>query len=74
MYSLTLKRLENIAARPNCEQELSELSNFLESLVETRFVKAHNDFDLDEISIFLNENVFSLSKKLNNIQHKGLFK
>ncbi|RNA38515.1 calcineurin-binding cabin-1 isoform X1 [Brachionus plicatilis] len=73
IYTLTLKRLEDIVSKPNCEHELSELSNFLENLVDTRFVKAHNDFDLDEISMFLHENVFSSSQKLNDIEHKDLF-
>ncbi|CAF0778497.1 unnamed protein product [Brachionus calyciflorus] len=73
IYSLTLKRLEELAFKSNNENELTQVSNFLETLVETRFVRSHNDFDLDEISVFLQENIFSNSIKLNEIEHKDLF-
>lgn len=70
IYALTLKRLEKLADSKYSE-EVSNLSNFLESLVETRFVKAHNDFDLIEISQFLDEKIFSKSTKIQQLENKG---
>jgi hypothetical protein len=74
MYALTLKRIQRIATRPGGgEAELQRISEFLENLTDTKFVKLHEDFDLENITMFLQENIFNKSKRLLNIEESDLF-
>ncbi len=73
MYALTLKRIQKIALKPNSESQLQRISAFLENLTETSFVKSHEDFELETVSMFLQERIFEKSSRLLNIEETDLF-
>jgi hypothetical protein len=58
IYALTLKRLSTSTS------DLTSLLAFLERVVNEKFVKIHFDFQLEEISSFLNESVFAKSNQI----------
>ena len=70
IYSVTLKRIQYLA---NNEQELSDLLCFLEEITHTKFVRAHSDFQLEELSQFLETNVFATSQIVASLEHRDLF-
>ena len=58
IYVLTLKRISHYL---DDAQFLANLLVFLQQVVEFKFVQAHNDFNLEEVSAFLETTVFSKS-------------
>ena len=70
IYSVTLKRIQYLATDT---QGLIHLLAFLEEITNTKFVKAHNDFQLEELSLFLEKGIFSKSKSLNSLENKETF-
>jgi hypothetical protein len=72
IYALTLKRIEGFnSSSSSSENDMKCLLGFLERVSETRFVKAHDDFQLAETSAFLEREVFAKSKRINQIPNKG---
>lgn len=72
IYALVLKRIDRLEIRSNVE-ELKSISSFLESIMDTKFVKIHNDFQLEEISLFLIELFKANSKQIYEVEHDDLF-
>ncbi len=70
---MILKRLDKVAILSNPE-ELRTIYSFLEVIAETKFVKIHNDFQLDEITLFLIELFEKKSKKIYEIENSRKFK
>lgn len=72
IYGLTLKKLDSLALTSSSD-ELSSLQTFLESVIDTKFVKAHNDFQLEEISPFLTELLTQKFKRMADVSNKEAF-
>jgi hypothetical protein len=70
IYALVLKRIDKTNISSN-QEELKSINSFLEALVETKFVKIHNDFQFEEISIFLIELFKQNSKKIFEIENNS---
>jgi hypothetical protein len=73
IYTLTLKRIELIGLEPNNDDELKALKNFLEKVASSRFVKTHNDNQLEELGSFLENNVFCNSPIVQAMKNKEIF-
>ena len=70
IYALTLKQ---IISFNKSEENMKDLYAFLERLTEVKFIKIHEDFSLDETTKFLLNDIFSRSKRINQIPNKDLF-
>lgn len=60
-------------ALKSTSDEFISLQTFLESVIDTKFVKAHNDFQLEEISPFLNELMSQKFKRISEVSNKEAF-
>lgn len=70
IYALTLKRIVTFNTN---EESMKRLCAFLESLIECKFVKAHDDLNLEQTATFLEREVFSRSKRIAVIPNKNIF-
>jgi hypothetical protein len=69
IYALTLKKLDRLSVRYQMNEiSATELINFLEKVIEAKFVKIHNDFQIDEISQFIRELFAQSSERINKIK------
>lgn len=79
IYALTLKRIVAYN-NTNGEANMKSLLEFLERLVEVKYIKVHDDLALEQTAAFLERDVFSRSKRLSSsggttqtMPNKGLF-
>lgn len=70
IYALTLKRLP---AFNTSEESMRTLLTFLESIVQVKFVKAHDDFNVADTEKFLVNQVFAKSKFVHSVPNKDVF-
>ena len=71
IYALVLKRLDKVNFLSN-QEELKSINSFLEAIIETKFVKIHNDFQFNEIALFLVNLFETKSKKIFVMETNGL--
>jgi hypothetical protein len=79
IYALTLKRLTRSVDNLGCfkksewnDEKMSiELLEFLKRIMSTKFVRVHNDFQLNEVSSFLHDHVFPKSRRLAQVNHRS---
>ena len=62
-----------LGLEPYNDDELKSLEEFLENVTVSRFVKTHNDNQLDEMRVFLEKNVFAVSPIVQTIKNKEIF-
>lgn len=68
IYALTLKRIvafnNTSTSTSTSEANMKSLLEFLERLVEVKYIKVHDDLALEQTAAFLERDVFSRSKRL----------
>lgn len=65
-----LKRIDRVEIRTNNE-ELKAICAFLEMIMDSKFVKIHGDFQLEDISLYLVELFRHCSRQIYNIEMDG---
>jgi hypothetical protein len=70
IYALTLKRIQHFAKDT---QYLANLLVFLKQIIASKFVQVHNDLNLEEVSSFLESNIFSKSQMLSQLPDRETF-
>jgi len=70
IYALTLKRIQHFAKDTHY---LVNLLVFLKQIVASKFVQVHNDFNLEEVSSFLESSIFAKSQMISQLPDRETF-